>query len=449
MPTVHLVMPFSRFDLAETLREAYRPMGAIWHPILFADEVQRFPCREPWIQPYIIPGNAPKPDPTVAARKVNAFILNFPILITDYYVTVADDDCFEPDVFAAIGQESAEVVVISMKRGHNIPSQVSPIRAYETSTLTAAPEHMRIGQVSGEQLFVRGDIFRRYLFEETSLVCDGQMAEQLAGGHRCVYRPDLFALFNYFEAERWERPKIGFGAMVNHWARVDMALKQSEISGQVRYINEPESATKGLNKLLGILEADGCDVAVLAHQDMSFRRVWLPQIRRQLKRLPDSWITAGIIGKDLTGRICGVFQDTRIPLIFNTIDIHTFPHPATCYDECCILVNLHKGFRFDEGLDGFDLYGTLAVLQSWAMGGTAWIIDSGAIGARVQTPVGEVKADIAYALHHCTRPFTWEPDEDFRRRFKWLWEKYDGLGKIDSTVFAVPKEQLRFETSAA
>ncbi|MCU0854609.1 MAG: hypothetical protein MUF63_06810, partial [Rhodobacteraceae bacterium] len=34
--------------------------------------------------------------------------------------------------------------------------------------------------------------------------------------------------------------------------------------------------------------------------------------------------------------------DTRITPIFDTSDLHTFPHPASCFDECCILVNLQR-----------------------------------------------------------------------------------------------------------
>ncbi len=241
--------------------------------------------------------------------------------------------------------------------------------------------------------------------------------------------------------------KISFGVLVNHWARFDMALRQSEISGQVHYLENSESATKGLNKLLTIIEAEGADVAALVHQDMSFRQTWISQIKEQISVLPESWMIAGIIGKDMQGRICGTFQDMRIPQIFNTTDIHTFPQAACCLDECCIFVNLKKGFRFDESLDGFDLYGTLAVLQTWEMGGTAWIIDSGACGVIVETKHGRMKVDIAFAQHHCTRPFTWFPDEQFQRNFKWLHDRFLNATRLDTTVIGVP-EDMRFETSA-
>ncbi len=243
-------------------------------------------------------------------------------------------------------------------------------------------------------------------------------------------------------------PKISFGVMTNHWARFDMALRQSEISGQVHYIENPESATKGLNKLLDIMEKEGADVAALVHQDMSFRRTWVPQIRAQISNLPESWVTAGIIGKDMKGRICGVFNDTRIPQIFNTADIHTFPQSACCFDECCIFVNLRKGFRFDETFDGFDLYGTLAVLQTWEMGGKAFIVDSGSCGVRAATNFGDLIVDITFAQHHCTRPFTWVPDEKFIRNYKWLYDKFTEIERLDSTAIGCSEETKIFKTSA-
>ena len=216
-------------------------------------------------------------------------------------------------------------------------------------------------------------------------------------------------------------PVIAFGVMVNDLMRLDMCFRQSEIDGKAHIIKEPESATKGLNRLLDIAQAQGADVAVLAHQDMYFRQAWIQQVKDQLSLLPDSWVVAGIIGKDLEGNICGKFHDMRIAPVFNTSDIHTFPQPAACFDECCIIVNLKSGFRFDEALEGFDLYGTMVVLQAQEMGGTAWIID-------------------AFAEHYCMRPFSWFPDKDFQARFKWLHERFPNALKIDSTVLAVPNQ---------
>jgi len=223
--------------------------------------------------------------------------------------------------------------------------------------------------------------------------------------------------------------KISFGVLVSDILRLDMVLRQSEIQGEMHFIKAPDSATQGLNRLLALMEAEGADVAALVHQDMYFRQGWLPQVREQLGKLPESWMTAGVIGKDLQGRICGRLHDMRIPQQFNTADLHTFPEPACCFDECVILVNLTKGFRFDETMDGFDLYGTLAVLQTWEMEGTAWIID-------------------AFCEHFCLRPFTWFPDERFQKNFTWLHDRFKQAARIDTTVLGVPAENRMVATPA-
>lgn len=431
MRQVHLILPFSRLHLADALVHAYESTGAILHPITFADEPV-FPVEHSWIQPMVIPRNAPEPGLPAGIQKVNHFIRHALIEFEDYYVTVADDDAYAPGVLQAVAAMEAPVVVVSMKRGHRIPA--GPVRPYDITTLVAEPGNMKIGQVSGEQLFVRGDIFRSYLFDATSPVCDGIVAEWIARdyGAAIAYRPDLFAWFNYYEPGRWDCLKISFGVLVNDPIRLDMCLRQSGVAGEMHFIKFPESATKGLNKLLDIMEADGADVAVLAHQDMYFAQAWIPQVRRQLDLLHESWTVAGIVGKDMQGRIAGRFWDTRIPLHFDTGNIHTFPVAACCFDECCLLVNVKTGFRFDETLEGFDLYGTLAVLQTWERGGTAWIID-------------------AFAQHHCLRPFTWFPDEAFQRRFKWLHDRFlaqhEGR-RLDTTVLGVPPEERIFATSA-
>ena len=200
-----------------------------------------------------------------------------------------------------------------------------------------------------------------------------------------------------------------FGCMVNDAYRFNTVLRKSAIPCELNYVINPESATKGLNKLLGMADPD--DVVVLAHQDMYFRNGWFNQMRLQMEKLPDDWGVVGIIGKDLEGRICGRIKDMRI--VDPITSDHELPHEASCLDECVLIVR--GSFRFDEGLDGFDLYGTLAVLQSWKEGKKGYVID-------------------APAEHYCMRPFSWFPDKDFERRYKYLLKAYPGM-YIDSTVF--------------
>lgn len=225
--------------------------------------------------------------------------------------------------------------------------------------------------------------------------------------------------------------KISFGVMVNDPLRLDMVLKQSQLPKSLKChkIDNPESAAKGLNFLLDKIEADGADIGILVHQDMYFRAGWIEQVKEQISKLPENWMCAGVIGKDMQGRICGKFQDMRIPLDFNTSHIHEFPHPACCFDEAVIIINLKTGFRFDETFEGFDLYGTLIVLQAWESGKSAWVID-------------------ARAEHFCMRPFTWHPSDLFVENYKRLYDQYKNI-RVDSTALGLPEDgKVRFETSA-
>lgn len=207
---------------------------------------------------------------------------------------------------------------------------------------------------------------------------------------------------------------MAFGALVNDPYRLDMVLRQSEIDGEIVFMREPESATTGLNQLLDLIDEKDYQVAALVHQDMFFRTGWAQIVKAKLEELPKDWIIAGIIGKDMKGRICGRLHDMRMPLIFNSD--HSFPVRASCLDECCIFINLKSRFRFDTRLTGFDLYGTLAILQAEEMGGSCWIID-------------------AFAEHFCMRPFPWRPEKDFFERVEWIKKEFPNAKIIDSTAF--------------
>jgi len=218
--------------------------------------------------------------------------------------------------------------------------------------------------------------------------------------------------------------KIAFGVMVNDFVRLDMVFRKSEIANDVpaHFVKCPEYATKGLNTLLDVIyEEDDADVAILCHADMFFHAPWLETVKERLLELPEDWVIAGVIGKDLLGRISGKLHDMRLPQHFDTSDIHDFPQAACCFDECVLIIKMQKKFRFLEEMKGFDLYGTLCVLQAWEMGGSAWIID-------------------AFCEHYCMRPFTWSPDQLFIDNFKWMYDKFYRLGRVDSTAIGVPEE---------
>lgn len=412
---IHLVTPFYRHHLKDKLIEAYRPMDIIWHPIVFQDEVTDF--NESWIFPTIIPMDSKDCKVIPGNFKRNWFIKNSEIIDDDYYVAVDDDDMYEMGVFNKIKQMSDDIVIISMKRGYQIPMDIEIFRQYSATTLIARPENVKIATISGQQSFIKGKIFKQHLFNEESYVWDGEMAiHHKESGEQIAYRPDLFALFNYYELGRWDPwiHKIAFGCMVNDLNRLNMILRNSEIENVPCYtVMNPDSAAKGLNKLLDIIESKGVEIGILTHQDMYYRRHWINQLKNQLALLPENWVIAGIVGKDEKGNLCGRFHDMSTPLC--VASNHDFPVQCSCLDECTIIVNMKSGFRFDEVMEGFDLYGTYACLRAKEMG-MAFILD-------------------AWAEHYCWRfhDIGWEPDELFKKSWQFLKTRFPGQ-QLYSTV---------------
>ena len=208
--------------------------------------------------------------------KRNYFIEHSEIIDDDYYVAVDDDDMYEPNVFNEIKWMNDDIVIISMKRGHKTPTNVIPDRKYPTSTLWAAPENVQVGAISNQQSFVKGYVFKKYLYDAQGHCGDGRLAvRRKEAGEQIAYRPDLFALFNYYEPGRWDNgPKVVFGCMINDPLRFDQVLRRSQINSPLMFVQNPESATKGLNIHLEKAEDESADICCLVHQDMHFRHGW-------------------------------------------------------------------------------------------------------------------------------------------------------------------------------
>lgn len=207
--------------------------------------------------------------------------------------------------------------------------------------------------------------------------------------------------------------KIEVGTIYNNESVLKRVLLQSQIDSGIplHIVKNPISASKGLNTLLDKMKQNKVDVGVLVHQDIYLPKGWMNQLVQQLSLLPKSWVVAGVFGKNEKEEYCGKIYDRRIPNAFFTP--HKLPMKSLCIDECCIIVNLKKGFRFDEKLKYFDLYGTYAVLKGRQLG-TSWIIE-------------------CPPEHYSQRPFEWKPNDNFMGMIKYLEKKFP-KEKILSTV---------------
>lgn len=209
-----------------------------------------------------------------------------------------------------------------------------------------------------------------------------------------------------------KEPKMMIGCIYNDIQILDVVLRHSDLGNMPIFAKQdPESATKGLNEILDNIEKQGGDIAILVHQDIFLPGGWQRQLRERISVLPDSWIVAGIWGVDKQGIYCGSICNHQTPGITTTK--HEFPIEAIALDECCIIVNMESGFRFDEELEGFHLYGTYAGLRGREMG-TVWVIDCS-------------------PEHYSHRAFDWRSDDNFEKAWKWL-EKRFPTQEIYSTV---------------
>jgi GT2 family glycosyltransferase len=345
-----------RHHLKATLIEAYGAMGVIWHPIVFQDESADF--NEPWIYPYIIPMDRKdciRPMPQYTMR--NYWIQNNEIIDEDYYVTVDDDDMYEAGVFDEIKKMDDDIVIISMKRGCLIPDEAIEIRRYPTYILYARPESIALGEISSQQSFVKGKIFKQHLFDDSDQFGDGSMAvHHKEDGEQIAYRPDLFALFNYFEPGRWKERQKMVSIVIPVYNQHEMteecieAIRRNTDSGTYEIIiidngsdpaldiphlgqhimqdkNNPkgwhigESIIRNEQNLgfpfavnQGIIEAKG-DTIILLNNDVIVTPGWAERLRHYLD---NGW---GIIGP--VTNYCAGLQRVILPVYENEKELNT------------------------------------------------------------------------------------------------------------------------------
>ena len=93
-----------------------------------------------------------------------------------------------------------------MKRGNAVPQDGST--PHGCDTLIACPENMRIGRIGGEQIFVKGNVFKAHRFREDVYEADGWMALEYQKYYRIRYERELYVMFNYFQKGRWVDERV-------------------------------------------------------------------------------------------------------------------------------------------------------------------------------------------------------------------------------------------------
>src|ERR1051325_1200373 len=135
----------------------------------------------------------------------------------EQYMVLCDDDSVEEGFFDKI-PKNKDVICVSMKRGDRITQYVEWDDWFNqkgkwkegVDILKASPRNMKIARVGGEQMIMKGKVWRNFRYG-LSNVGDGEMILKVKEEYKITYLPDAYVLFNYFEDGRFEsfkRPRL-------------------------------------------------------------------------------------------------------------------------------------------------------------------------------------------------------------------------------------------------
>ena len=203
----HAIMPFYRKRLTEELRNHFKPMGLIWHPVCDFIDIQAFDHNtDDWIKPLLcaplkIPGDQ-------CYRKNNDFIKAGDIIDDDYYGFIHDDDMYIPGFIDKIKQQTAKIIFYSMGRGQNFATDdIGPFNWPPVAIILNTPEDIHVAGIDMCQYIVKGDILRQTEFGNGSCEDDGWYAENLKKKwpNDFIILPEIGINFNYFQPGRYDK----------------------------------------------------------------------------------------------------------------------------------------------------------------------------------------------------------------------------------------------------
>lgn len=208
----NVITPFSRIENLEKLTNHLRTKNIKWYIITDKDSNIKINLNEPWIQHFECP-NINGTFYEKCNNAINWFVENHNLNEEEYYGILNDDDGYEDDFFVKLHKEVDksnlekkfnDLLIISMKRGHNIPMDAIPVRRHPNNTLIAAPHNMKVGGVGVEQFLIKGKHLKKHRIPLTP-TGDGSFISELVRTYGAMYLPEIYVLFNYFEPGRWNK----------------------------------------------------------------------------------------------------------------------------------------------------------------------------------------------------------------------------------------------------
>jgi hypothetical protein len=209
----NVITSVGRLQNITTIKRHIQSFGVKWHVITDEDLEFSIQFKDEWISSYVCPNNH-KEFWARCHGALNWFIETQKLEDDEFYCFMNDDDGYEQDFFKKVANVvqhvktensvDVDVIIVSMKRGNNIPEDVIDIRKHPTHTLIAHPDNMRVGGVGLEQIIIRGKLLKNYSLPMD--VCgDGMFIAKAARENLVAYAPNVHVLFNYFEPGRWNK----------------------------------------------------------------------------------------------------------------------------------------------------------------------------------------------------------------------------------------------------
>jgi len=204
----NIITPLARIENFLKQKNHLKNKNIKWHIITDDDSNINLDITENWISHYVCPNKGNKFWER-CNNSINWFIDNHISNSEEYYGILNDDDGYEDDFFKKLKEyidfnQNPKLLICSMKRGHNIPNDVVPVRRHPTSTLYANPKNMRVGEVGVEQFFIKGKLLKNHKLPITTCG-DGELISELVKTYGAIYVENIYVLFNYFEPGRWNK----------------------------------------------------------------------------------------------------------------------------------------------------------------------------------------------------------------------------------------------------
>ncbi len=128
------------------------------------------------------------------------------------------------------------------------------------------------------------------------------------------------------------------------------------------------------------LDAGGTGVVIFAHQDVYFPAGWLHHLQTALAWLDEhdaNWGILGIYGVRHDREPIGWTYSTGLGRVLG--GVFSTPCAVRTLDEVVLIMRVSSGLRFDEGVEGFHMYGTDICLESERFGCRNYVIPAFAI----------------------------------------------------------------------